>query len=261
MLELDISPEGVATLTLNRPEVHNAFNSELVNALIIQLDALTENPKIRALLLTSSGKHFSSGADLNWMQEMASHTPFQNHKEAQTLAELLHKLDVFPHPTIVAINGAAFGGAIGLICCCDIAIASPDSKFCLSEVKLGLIPATIGPYVIRAMGVRQSRRYFLTAEIIKSQHAVQLNLIHEINEAPIQAAKDLMHNLLFNGPNALAEAKKVIALCEQHPLDKELRRITSQMIAEIRVSKEGQEGVQAFFDNRSPSWHDTLQDN
>lgn len=161
-LLLEKDSNGVAWLSLNRPEKHNAFNDELIASLIETLEQLEQDDSLRALVLTAQGEHFSAGADLGWMQSMATKTESENLQDAQQLAMLLHKLDTFSKPTIAMVHGAAFGGALGLICCCDIAIGTPESRFCLSEAKLGLLPATIGPYVIRAIGQRQSRRYFLT---------------------------------------------------------------------------------------------------
>lgn len=180
-LLLKIDSDGVAWLSLNRPEKHNAFNDQLIASLLEILDQLSHDTSVTSLVLDAKGKHFSAGADLAWMQSMAAKTEHENQQDAKQLAMLLHKLDTFCKPTIAVVHGAAFGGALGLICCCDIAIGSSDSRFCLSEVKLGLIPATISPYVIRAIGQRQSRRYFLTAELIDAETAQRLDILHHIS--------------------------------------------------------------------------------
>ncbi|MGR5150406.1 enoyl-CoA hydratase-related protein [Photobacterium swingsii] len=251
---LDIEETGVAYLTLNRAEKHNAFDSTIIAELIEKLTLLNNSPNLRALVLQANGKHFSAGADLNWMRSMADKTPEENQEDAERLALLMHRLDTFPHPTLCLVKGCAFGGALGLICCCDMAIASPDSQFCLSEVKLGLIPATIGPYVSRAIGIRQARRYMLTAEIIESQVALNLGLIH-ISTANIDQARDKwLQHILANAPIALTAAKSLCQLCDADPIDNHLRQTTCEMIATLRVSPEGQEGISAFFEKRPPNW-------
>ncbi|MGF1690909.1 enoyl-CoA hydratase-related protein [Photobacterium kagoshimensis] len=251
---LDIEETGVAYLTLNRAEKHNAFDSTIIAELIEKLTLLNNSPNLRALVLQASGKHFSAGADLNWMRSMADKTPEENQDDAELLAQLMHSLDTFPHPTLCLIQGCAFGGALGLICCCDIAIATPHTQFCLSEVKLGLIPATIGPYVIRTIGIRQARRYMLTAERIESQTALDIGLIHVITTDLTQAKQQWLTAILANAPIALTAAKSLCQLCDAEPIDNHLRQTTSEMIATLRVSPEGQEGINAFFEKRPPNW-------
>ncbi|OLQ87897.1 gamma-carboxygeranoyl-CoA hydratase [Vibrio ponticus] len=253
-LLLEKDSNGVAWLTLNRPEKHNAFDDVLIANLITKLDELKQDSSLNALVLDANGKHFSAGADLNWMKSMASMSEQDNLRDAQQLALLLHKLDTFPKPTIVIAQGAAYGGALGLICCCDIAIGTPDSRFCLSEVKLGLLPATIGPYVMRTIGQRQSRRYFLTAEVIDSDTALNLAILHHLSYQPHELAKSITQQLANHGPNALSAAKQLCLHCDNQPIDQALIDHTSQAIASARVSKEGQEGLSAFFAKRSPVW-------
>lgn len=176
----EIDSEGVATITLNRPEVHNAFDDELIQLLGETLDQLAHNKNIRVLVLAAKGKNFSAGADLNWMKRVAEYSEAQNCDDAAKLAAMLYKLDSFPAPTIARVQGAAFGGAVGLVSCCDIALASERASFCLSEVKIGLLPATISPYVINAIGARQVRRYFVTAERFSATRAQQIGLVSEV---------------------------------------------------------------------------------
>lgn len=262
----EIDANGIATLILNRVGKKNVFDDSMIESLIHYIDTLAAIPTIRCLLLRANGTHFSAGADLHWMQSMAVKSVKENHQDAQQLAHLMQTLDTFPHPTIAVVQGCAFGGALGLICCCDIVIAQSDSQFCLSEVKLGLIPATIGPYVCRAIGVRYARRYMLTAERIDANKAQHIGLIHLIVDTEAKAkanAKEyrleqqitqLTQAILNNSPAALQQAKTLCHTCENQPIDKKLIKYTSHLIADIRVSEQGQEGLSAFFDKRQPSW-------
>lgn len=256
-LHYDIDPQGIAHVTLNRVDKHNAFGNHLIHELIIALDYLAEHPNVRCLVLKGNGEHFSSGADLRWMKQMAEQNHDANIKDANQLAKLMKVLDQFPHPTLAYVHGWAFGGALGLICCCDIVLADRSAKFCLSEVKLGLVPATIAPYVCRAMGARQARRYMLTAEPIDTEKALDLQLIHQITSAETveQDMQAILSRILRNSPAALTQAKELIQHCDNHPIDRDLIRYTSHMIANIRVSLEGQEGLSAFLEKRTPSWY------
>ncbi|BBM66899.1 gamma-carboxygeranoyl-CoA hydratase [Vibrio alfacsensis] len=247
---------GVATLTLNRTEKHNAFDACMIDLLIHRLDYLALRTDVRCLILRGNGKHFSSGADLNWMKSMANSTRKQNLEDAQNLARLMRTLDAFPQPTIGIVQGSAFGGALGLVCCCDIAIAANDAKFCLSEVKLGLVPATISPYVMRAMGNRQARRFILSAEVIDAADAKNYGIVHEVHphEHIDHVLENLIDTLLLNSPDAMRKAKALCQQCHQNPIDEQLTQYTSQLIADIRVSPQGQDGLQAFLEKRSPCW-------
>lgn len=254
---ISIDQRGVATLTLNRPGVHNAFDDAMIAELIAGLDKLAANPALRVLILKANGKNFSAGADLNWMRSMAAKNYQQNLEDAAGLASLMHKLDTFPCPVIGLVQGAAFGGALGLIACCDIAIAEQQASFCLSEVRIGLIPAVISPYVLRAIGERASRRYFLTAERFSATEALSLGLLHEIS--PDTASLEhkgaqFAEQLLQNSPAAQHAAKLLLADIYHQPLSTELINHTSKAIAEIRVSAEGQEGLTAFLQKRQPAW-------
>lgn len=248
---------GVATLTLNRPEVHNAFDDAIIDSLIGHLKEIAGNPSIRILVLRSEGKNFSAGADLNWMRRMAANSHADNLVDARGLAELMQRLNDLPQATIALVQGAAFGGAVGLAACCDMVIATEASLFCLSEVKIGLIPAVISPYVVRAIGERQARRYFLSAEPFNAEQAQQWGLVHEVvanNDALAPAGNTLIAKLLNNSPAAVAAAKQLIFGVSGRPIDGEVIEDTARRIADIRVSNEGQEGLSAFLNKRKPNW-------
>jgi len=249
----------VGVLRLNRPELHNAFGDLMIAELIQALDVLAAMPGLRVLLLESTGKNFSAGADLNWMRAMAQKDYQQNLTDAGALALLMQKLNSFPLPVIALVQGAAFGGAVGLVACCDMAIATPKASFCLSEVKIGLIPAVISPYVVRAIGERASRRYFTTAERFDAATALQLGLISELAESEENAdlrakAQPLINAIIANSPQAVVAAKALVAYVADEPLTSDTIAETSRRIAAIRVSPEGQEGLTAFLDKRTPAW-------
>lgn len=247
----------VAYVTLNRPEKHNAFDDGVIAELQQAFDQAANDQRVRALILAASGKSFSAGADLGWMQRMAGYSLAENRRDADALATMLRTLNSLPFPTIARVQGAAFGGAVGLVSCCDLAVASPRASFCLSEVKIGLIPATISPYVIAAMGERAARRYFLTAERFSAETAKALGLVSEIaDDAELdQTLDNLLSTLLANGPEALRAAKALVAEVSNRPINQTLIDHTSARIAAIRVSEEGQEGLQAFLHKRQPRWH------
>ena len=253
---LDINERGVATVTINRPEKHNAFDDTVIADLTRAFTEVANNPKARVLILASNGKSFSAGADLGWMKRMASYSYEENLTDAEALAEMLRVLNFMPIPTIAKVQGAAFGGAVGLVACCDMAIASNRASFSLSEVKLGLIPATISPYVIDAIGARASRRLFQTAERFSAELAQQLNLVSDIVEPEqLDAQVEVMVTaLLANGPSAMAQAKQLVFDVQGQAITPELIHETSKRIAAIRVSDEGQEGLGAFFDKRPAQW-------
>ncbi|WKE66834.1 enoyl-CoA hydratase-related protein [Gallaecimonas kandeliae] len=257
-LSTEIDERGVATLCLNRPEKYNAFDEVLIGQLVQALSELADDPKVRLLVLKAEGKHFSAGADLKWMQRQVTQSFDQNLAESEALAELMMRLDSFPHPTLCRVQGSAFGGALGLIACCDIAVAENGSQFCLSEVKLGLIPAVISPYVVRAMGPRQAGRYALTAERFGAAKALELDLVHEVVAIEeLDACLDgFIQTLLANGPLAMVACKQLLSHVAASPLDDALRHHTANEIARIRVSPEGQEGLKAFFDKRAPGWQE-----
>lgn len=252
-----IEDNGVATVTLNRPELHNAFNDDLIWELNDTFTKLGANDEVRAIVLTGAGKSFSAGADLNWMKEAASYSKEQNLRDAQNLSDMLSTVNSCPKPTIAIVNGATFGGGVGLVSCCDIAIGVYGCKFSLSEVRLGLTPATISPYVVAAIGERAARRYFLTAERFTAEEARQIGLVHEVTPSLQEAftlAHSLIKNILAGAPGAQADAKDLIASVVNREITEELRTDTAQRIADRRGSPEGQEGLTAFLEKRKPSW-------
>lgn len=251
-----IDERGVATLCMNRPEIHNAFDDRLIRALIDELKRFAADPNVRILVLKGSGKSFSAGADLGWMRRMADYSREENLQDALQLAELMRRLNDFPRPTIALIQGAAYGGGVGLVACCDMVIASHQASFCLSEVKLGLIPAVISPYVVAAIGPRAARRYFLTAERFGAEEACRNNLVHELVAAEELEARgaDLCRLLLKNGPDAMSAAKELLATVARGPIDQAMIQDTAERIADIRASSEGCEGLTAFLEKRTPSW-------
>jgi methylglutaconyl-CoA hydratase len=247
---------GVATVTLNNPDKHNSFDDKIIAQLTIIFMEIAERNDINVMILASTGKSFSAGADLGWMKRMASYSYEENLSDANALAQMLSALNFLPQTTIAQIQGAAFGGAVGLASCCDIVIASNKASFCLSEVKLGLIPATISPYVVNAIGQKASRRYFQTAERFFADKAQQLGLVDEI--VSVEELEDTVNNMVItvlkNGPQAVRQAKQLALDVAYQEINHELLNITSERIASIRVSDEGQEGLTAFFEKRPASW-------
>ena len=255
-LIVDVAVEGRATVTLNRPDVHNAFDDKLIALLTRELDALDRNPTVRVVVLAAAGNSFCAGADLKWMRRMAEYSEAENQADTEALAALMKALNRLSKPTVAEVQGAAYGGGVGLICCCDIAIASEAAQFSISEVKLGLIPSVISPYVVAVIGERQARRYALGAETFDAIEAKRIGLVHEVTAAEdLQAAVDAMVKaLLANGPAAMAETKDQIAGVANHPVDDRLITAAAARIARIRVSDEGREGVAAFLEKRKPGW-------
>ena len=255
-LIVDVAAEGRATVTLNRPDVHNAFDDKLIALLTRELDALDRNPTVGVVVLAAAGKSFCAGADLKWMRRMAEYSEAENQADAEALAALMKTLNRLSKPTVAEVQGAAYGGGVGLICCCDIAIASEAAQFSISEVKLGLIPSVISPYVVAVIGERQARRYALGAETFDAIEAKRIGLVHEVTAAEdLQAAVDAMvEALLANGPAAMVETKDQIAGVANRPVDDRLIAATAARIARIRVSDEGREGVAAFLEKRKPGW-------
>ena len=260
MVTTKIDIRGVTTITLNRPEKHNAFDDQMVNQLTYAFEQTTANPNSRVLILAAAGKIFSAGADLHWMKCMGKYSYIENLKDAKNLAKMLKTLHEMPLPTIARIQGPAFGGALGLISCCDIAIATTKASFAFSEVKIGLIPATISPYIIEAIGSRAARRYFMTGEKFEAQQAVELGLINEaVEETQLDnTIAQLINTLLENSPTAMHSAKQLVQDIRNRSINDELIKETCERIADIRRSKEGQEGLSAFLEKRKPHWR---QDN
>ena len=248
--------DAVAFLALSRPEVHNAFDETLIAELTRALAALDRDDGIRVVVLRGSGKSFCAGADLNWMKKMAGYGPAENLADAAALATMLKTLHRMSKPTIARVHGSVFGGGVGLVACCDIAFATHDATFSLSEAKLGLIPATIGPYVVEAIGARQARRYFLTAERFAAAEAFRIGLIHELHPVgEIDARIDVLTRAsLAAGPRAQDEAKALIRAIAGRPIDDEMIADTATRIARVRGAPEGREGVAAFLEKRLPAW-------
>lgn len=249
---------GIAGITLDRPTVHNAFDATLIDELTAALHDIAADPGVRALVLSGSGSTFSAGADLNWMRDMAAASEVDNRDDSLRLALLMRTLNFLPKPTIARVNGSAYGGGVGLVACCDIAIGVDGAKFSLSEAKLGLVPAVISPYVIAAIGLRHARRLFISGEVFDAAHATQIGLLHETVDADQLDAtvERSLHFLRKCGPNAQREAKR-LALGVAGMTPEQCERIDNDnatLIARLRVSAEGQEGLGAFLDKRAPSW-------
>ncbi|WP_122847300.1 gamma-carboxygeranoyl-CoA hydratase [Pseudomonas viridiflava] len=261
-IELIDDPRGFATLWLNRPDKNNAFNAQMIRELILALDEVQSQPALRFLLVRGRGKHFSAGADLAWMQQAAELDYNTNLDDARELAELMYNLAKLKIPTLAVVQGAAFGGALGLISCCDMAIAADDAQFCLSEVRIGLAPAVISPFVVQAIGERAARRYALTAERFSAQRAQQIGLIAE--HYPLTALDEQaalwVDNLLLNSPQAMRASKDLLREVGSGELTPALRRYCESAIARIRTSAEGQEGLRAFLNKRSPGWQALADD-
>ncbi len=247
--------DGEAVVTLNRPDVHNAFDDALIARLGDVLDQLARRSDVRVVVLAGAGKSFSAGADLGWMRRMAGYTEAENLADASRLARLMHRLDTMPMPTVARVHGAAIGGGVGLVACCDVALASTAAGFALSEVRLGLIPAVISPYVIGAIGPRAARRYMLTAERFDAGEARRIGLVHQVAEPDHLDAlvKTVVDALKLGGPKALAETKR-LALDVGGAPSEALRADTAERIARLRASPEGREGVTAFLEKRKPGW-------
>ena len=251
-----VSDNGVATVTFDNGAKHNAFDDTIIKILTDIFNDIAKRDDIKVMVLAANGKSFSAGADLGWMKRMAGYSYEDNLKDAHKLAEMLKVLNFLPQATIAKIQGAAFGGAVGLASCCDIVIASNKASFCLSEVKLGLIPATISPYVVNAIGLKASRRYFQTAERFFADKAMQIGLVDEVVDAEelTPAVEKMINTLLSNSPQAMRQAKQLAFDVAYQKIDEQLLSDTSARIASIRVSNEGQEGLSAFFEKRSPAW-------
>ena len=255
----EIDNLGVARVTLNNPDKHNAFDDQIIAQLTEAFSAIALNPDVRVMILRSNGKSFSAGADLGWMKRMASYSYDENLHDAQALALMLKTLNNMPQPTIARVQGAAFGGAVGLVSCCDMAVAASSATFSLSEAKIGLVPATISPYVIAAMGERAARRYFMTAERFSAQAANNIGLLSEVIDAEHldDQVNIFVDALLANGPEAVKAAKRLVFDVSGRAIDQNLIDHTCEVIAGIRVSEQGQEGLNAFLEKRKPHW---LQD-
>lgn len=248
---------GIAEVVLNRPDKRNAFDDVIIQQLINTLTEVSSNSKTKVVILRSEGKHFSAGADLGWMRRMADNSHKENLDDARQLARLMEVLNGLRKPVIGLVQGAAYGGAVGLAACCDIVLATEQSSFCLSEVKLGLIPAVISPYVVRAIGERQARRYFISAEVFTARQAQEYGLVHIVCDdvkAMETRCNEMVQQLATNGPEAMRAAKDLVFAVSHKPINKEVIEDTAHRIADIRVGEEGQEGLSAFLNKRKANW-------
>jgi methylglutaconyl-CoA hydratase len=248
--------DKVATVTLNRPELRNAFNEHTIAELALVFDELGRNELVRVIVLAANGPAFCAGADLNWMKKMAGYSHAENQADAARLADMLRTIYLCPKPVVAKVQGDCYAGGMGLVAVCDIVVASDAANFCLSEVKLGLIPATISPYVIKAMGENAARRYFLTAERFGAREAYRIGMAHEV-VAPEEldaTVSAIVTALSKNSPHAVREAKKLVRDVVGQPVDDALLADTAARIAEIRASDEGREGVASFLEKRKPTW-------
>jgi len=248
--------DGVQTLTLSRPDVRNAFNDEVIAELKNAFIAVAQNPQVRCVVLAAEGPAFCAGADLNWMRRMADYTHAENLADAGELAAMLKAIYTCPQPTIARVQGDVYAGGLGLVAACDMVVSVDTAHYCLSEVKLGLIPATISPYVIRAMGARAAHRYFLTAERFEAHEAHRVGLVHEVvpPDALDSQVDEWVQALLKASPNALRACKKLLHDVAEREINDPLIRQTVEGIADIRASSEGKEGVQSFLQKRKPGW-------
>jgi methylglutaconyl-CoA hydratase len=251
-------PGGVIWLTLNRPAIHNAFDDRQIAELTAALGELATDDTVRAVVLTGAGSSFSAGADLNWMRRAATYGEAENLRDANALAGLMKALYEIPRPTVARVNGAALGGGTGLVACCDVAVASESATFGTTEVRLGIIPAVIGPYVIAAIGARQARRLMLTGERISAEHAARIGLVHEVVPADQldTAVEQIVSHLLKGGPRAIAAAKQLTRDLADRVIDQDLIDDTARRIAALRATPEAREGLGAFLEKRKAGWID-----
>jgi methylglutaconyl-CoA hydratase len=247
---------GVGVIWMNRPEVRNAFNKTMIADVTQAFQAADADKSIRAVVLAGHGPAFCAGADLNWMKKMSGYTLKENHADAMELAAMLNTIYMMKKPTVARVHGSAFAGGMGLVAACDIAVAAQEAEFCLSEVKLGLIAATIGPYVVAAMGERCARRYFLTAERFTAAEAYRIGVVQEI--APLaeldERVNELLGHLLSASPAAITASKDLVRSVARGPIDKDMIADTATRIATARASADGKEGIRSFLEKRKPSW-------
>ena len=247
---------GVATVTLTQPEIRNAFSDEVIVEITEAFRVAGERPDVRAIVLAAEGTAFCAGANLNWMRRMADYDRAENLQDAGALAEMLRTIYHCPKPTIARVQGDVYAGGMGLVAACDMAVAAENAGFCLSEVKIGLVPGTIAPYVLRAMGARAGHRYFLTGERFDAAEALRIGFVHQVVAAEQldDAVDSLLKALLVAGPDAVRTCKKLVLDVAEREINAQLIASTVEVIADIRASEEGKEGVQAFLSKRKPSW-------
>lgn len=251
-----LDARGVLRITMNRPEVHNAFDEQQIARLTDALNKAETNADVRLVVLAGEGKHFCAGADINYMKRMGEYSREQNMEDAAALAALMKTLNRLSKPTIARIQGAAYAGAVGLVCCSDIAIGATSTVLSLSEVKIGLVPSTIGPYVIQAIGHRMSRRLFISGERVAAHAAQSMGLLHSVveDEQLDDAVDGVISALLDNSPEAMVIAKRAVFAMSSDTISDEMIEYSIKTIAEVRESKDGKEGTAAFLEKRSPAW-------
>lgn len=251
-----VSPQGVARVEMARPKVHNAFDEVMIGELAEVMAQLSNDPAVRVIVLAGQGKAYSAGADLQWMRRASEATQEWNLADARRFADMLWRLASCPKPTIARVHGVALGGGVGLVCACDIAVAADDASFALSEVKFGILPAVIGPYLANAVGKRHAKRLALTARRIDAAEALELGLVHAVHPAgQLDAAVDeVAGELMANGPQAMAEVKALFARLPVGPVTEDIRELTAQTISRVRTSDEAREGFAAFLGKRPAAW-------
>ena len=247
---------GIATVTLNRPEIHNAIDDDVIARLTREFQGLGRDHVVRVVILAATGKSFCAGADVNWMRRMADFGSDENMEDAKALAGLMFTLGSLRKPTIAAVQGSAYGGGVGMIAACDMAVAAHEAQFALTEVKLGIIPAAVGPYVVAALGPRQATRYMLTGERFSAERALEIGLVNEVTakDDVLPRARALAEMLLENGPRAMGEVKNLVRYVLGHERNEALTAQTAGHIARVRASSEGREGLAAFLEKRKPNW-------
>lgn len=255
-LQQFLTKDGALYLVLNRPEVYNAFNGELIENILEALEEAAENDSVRLLILTGSGKNFCAGGDINYMRSLGTNNFEENKEDALQMAYLMQALNEFPKPTIARVNGAAYGGGVGLLCCCDMAFGTENTKVCLSEVKIGMVPATIGPHILKAIGTRNAHRLMLTAEVMQGQEAVDHQLLTGLfkEEEFDQQIQSIAKKISQNAPEALNITKALLLNLAYQPINDGVIEYTADVIANVRASEEGKEGLAAFLEKRKPKF-------
>jgi len=251
-----VGADGIGTITFNRPQLHNAIDESVISEFTDGLKRLAAEPTARAIVVTGNGKSFCAGADLNWMKRTAAYSEDENYRDALGFTELLATLNTMPVPTIARVHGPAYGGGVGIVAACDIAIGTPQALFCFTEIRLGLIPAMISPYSVAVIGERAARRYMLTAERIDATEALRIGLLHEVCDSADLDSRigKITEHILRGGPASIAASKRLIADVAHAPVDQAMRDYTARAIASIRASSEGKEGIDAFLSKRTPAW-------
>ncbi len=255
-LQQFLTKDGALYMVLNRPEVYNAFNGELIENILEALEEAAENDSVRLLILTGSGKNFCAGGDINYMRSLGTNSFEENKEDALQMAYLMQALNEFPKPTIARVNGAAYGGGVGLLCCCDMAFGTENTKVCLSEVKIGMVPATIGPYILKAIGTRNAHRLMLTAEVMQGQDAVDHQLLTGLFKEKEfdQQIQSIAKKISQNAPEALNITKALLLNLAYQPINDGVVEYTADVIANVRASEKGKEGLAAFLEKRKPKF-------